>query len=115
MTFSLDGRYGRLKDFLESEKSYWSEEHNKESKEEFERAVEENHRDMLPWDDRTTFDQYTVDILNRHFSLDVLAQAAMHPELPDHMRGRLILTVWTRASLLGRSDIASKIAVEASR
>ncbi len=61
------------------------------------------------------FDEYTIDILNRHFPLDVLAQAALHPELPEHLRRRMVLTVWTRAAVLGRRDLASKFAAEASK
>ena len=62
------------------------------------------------------FDEYTADVLNRHFPLDALAQVALSPDLADHyIREALVLTVWARAVVLGRRDIATRFAAEAMK
>jgi hypothetical protein len=115
MTWDSDGQYGRLRDLMEEQKTWWNAEDNTETKEEYIRSVEEQYRDMLPWDDREMFNAYTADILNRHFPLDALARTALSPELPDYIHDSLVLTVWARAVLLNRRDVAMKFAVEAMK
>ena len=112
VTFDNDGGYGRLREFMEAQKAWWDPESETQTREEYIRETEEQYRHMLPWDDRQMFDEYTADILNRHFPLDLLAQAAVNPELPEYIRESLVLTVWARAVILGRRDIATKFAAE---
>ena len=112
VAFDNDGTYGHIRQFMENEKSWWNPEYNKETKEEYIRATEDSYRGLLPWDELPMFDAHVADMLNRHFPLDVLAQAATHPELPEHLRETLVLTVWTRAVVLGRRDISMKFAAE---
>jgi hypothetical protein len=94
---------------MEAQKAWWDPESETQTREEYIRETEEQYRHMLPWDDRQMFDDYTADILNRHFSLDLLAQAAVNPELPEYIRESLVLTVWARAVILGRRDIATEV------
>ncbi len=116
VTFSNGGSsYGNLRDFLEQEKSYWNPEYDKQTREEFIRDTEERYRDLLPLDGRVLFDERTADIFNRHFPVDLLAQAAVAPELPDHMRGPLAELVWTRSVLLERRDLIPKASAEVMR
>ena len=113
--FDKDGGYGRLREFMEEEKTWWDEENYEETKEQYMRAVEDRYRPMLPWDEHRMFDEYTADVLNRHFPLEALAQAALSNELPDYIRESLVLTVWARAVILGRRDIATKFALEGAK
>ncbi len=116
VTFNNSGyEYGSLRSFYETEKGYWNKEYNKESQEEYLRNLEQDYAEILPWDDRSIFDDRTVDVFNRHFPLDLLAAAALSKELPEHLRPEMIITVWTRAVLLGRSDIANRFAAEGER
>ena len=112
VTFDNDGGYGHIREFMEAQKTWWIPEDETRTREEYIRETEEQYRHMLPWDDRQMFDDYTADILNRHFPLDLLAQAAVSPELPEYIRESLVLTVWARAVILGRRDVATKFAAE---
>lgn len=114
VAFSNSGyEYGFFRDFYENEKGYWNKENYKETKEEYLNKLAREYAEMLPWDDRTIFDERTVDVMNRHFPIDLLAEAALSKELPEHLRPRMVTTVWTRAVLLGRGDLAAKFAGEA--
>ncbi|HKP68454.1 MAG TPA: hypothetical protein VJV05_04170, partial [Pyrinomonadaceae bacterium] len=115
MTWDSDGQYGTLREFMEEQKKWWSAENNTETREEYIRGIEDQFRDTLPWDERDMFNQYTADIINRHFPLDALAQTALSPELPDYIRESLVLSVWARAVLLNRRDVALKFAAEAMK
>jgi len=115
VTFSYGGSFGKISDFLENEKGYWTPDGYKETKEDYERQAEESYKPLLPWEHRAMFDEQAADILNRHLPLTALAQAAHDEALPDYLQRRLVLAVWTRAVLLGREDIALKFAEEAMK
>ena len=115
VTFDSDGQYAHLREFMEEQKTWWNPENNTETREEYIRGVEDQYRETLPWDDRMMFDQHTTDILNRYFPLDALAQTALSPEIPDYIRESLVLSVWARAVLLNRRDVALKFAAEAMK
>ena len=112
IAFYDDGELGTMRDLLEAEKGYWSAEYYQESKEEYDRNVEERYKNLLPWDDRFTFDQKTTDIFNWHFPLQLLAEAARDQDVPDYLQRNLILAAWTRAILLNKDDVALNIAPE---
>jgi hypothetical protein len=107
-------KYGapeKISDLIKSQKRAWNPDYEK-SKEEWDREVDLEYADLLPWDDRFTFDSKTADILNTHFPLQLLVKAARDPDLPDYLQGRLVLAIWTRAVLLKNDDVALKIAPE---
>jgi hypothetical protein len=108
VTFYDEGRYANLSDLLEIQKSSWGD--YSDNKEEFEQKTDERFRELLPWNDRLTFDEHTVDIFNWHFPLAALKEAAADPALPDYLRGRMKLAVWTRAILLKNDAIAQQVA-----
>jgi len=72
----------------------------------------ERLEELWKWDGRLVFDEDVVDILNWHFPLSVLMAAAHDPALPDYLRQRVLLTVWTRAVLLKKDAIARQAATE---
>src|ERR1051325_9041850 len=104
------GSPGRISDLVESDKRRWNPEYMQQSREAYEQEVDREYADMLPWDDRFTFDEATVEILNQHFPLQLLAKTAHDPALPDYLQDRLALAVWTRAILLNNEEVALKIA-----
>jgi hypothetical protein len=107
-----DGRFGSLRELLQIAKASWNEEYAGETKEEYEQGMEDLYKDRLPWDGRSLFDDEAVDILNWHFSLQSLIDAAHDQSLPDHLRRQLTLAAWTRAILFQRHELAIKIAPE---
>ena len=109
VAFRRYGTFGRISDFLRVEKSFWHSGYE-ETKEEYEQKIEAQFSELLPWDDRTSFDDKTVEIFNWHFPLTVLLQASRDPALPPYLQRRLALTVWTRAILLKNEDVARNVA-----
>ena len=72
----------------------------------------EQFEELWKWDERRVFDDDVVDVMNWHFPLSGLMAAAHDPALPDYLRQRVLLTVWTRAVLLKNDDVAHQAAIE---
>ncbi len=72
----------------------------------------ERLEELLKWDGRSVFDENVVEVLNWHFPLQGLMAAAHDPALPDYLRQRVLLTVWTRAVLLKNDAVAKQAATE---
>ena len=106
------GTYGTLSDMLKIEKSFWHSQVAEQTKEEYDRKLDETYKDLLPWDNRFAFDDGVIDIFNWHFPLQLLAAAARNQNVPDYLQRSLVLAVWTRAILLKNDEIALSIAPE---
>lgn len=115
VAFYSGGSLGKIRDLLEREKSDWSAEYSEQTREEYEREVEERYKDLLPWDERVSFDAKTVEVFNRHFPLQLWIEAARNPDLPDYLQRKFILAAWTRAVVLENDDVARRIAPEVLR
>lgn len=57
------------------------------------------------WESRTMFDVDAVTFLNENVPLSTLKEAAMNPQLPEHLKKFLVIAVWTRAYILGNAAI----------
>jgi hypothetical protein len=112
VAFYYYGRYASMSDIFRIVKSTSHAEELNAPPDQYEHDVEERFKDLLPWDERTSFDDATVDVLNWHFSTERLLQAALDPALPDYLRDRLALAVWTRSILLNNEKAANRIAPE---
>ncbi len=85
------GRYGSLKDLLKIGKGSWDSDYSDQTKEEYEQEIESRYKDLLPWDDRFILDDETVDILNWHFPLQSLVDAARDRAVPSYLQRQMIL------------------------
>ena len=103
---------GKMSDLLEVAKNNWDPKYYEGTKEEHEQSMDKYYADRLLWDDRFTFDETTLDALNTHFPLAVLARAARSPSLPGYLRRQFVFAIWTRAVVLGNAEIAEAIAPE---
>jgi hypothetical protein len=112
VAFYEEGLVGTMHDLFQTAKNGWQADYYELSKEEYELRTDETYRELLLWDDRFSFDDKTLDILNWHFPLTALEQAAHNPAVPEYLRRRLVLAVWTRAVLLGNQEVAGRIAPE---
>ena len=108
--FTDEGFYGSIDEHIKQEKEWWNAENYKETKEEWEKQVENAYRTAKMWESGLLFDEKTLDVINRHFSLAVLREAAKTAELSEFMRRQFILAAWTRAVLLGDEKTALQIA-----
>ena len=112
IAFYEEGRFGKIRDFLEEGKSNWDPQYNTQTKEEYEREIDKFYGSLLPWDDRLTFDDATVELFNWHFPAGVMADISRDPALPEYLRRRFALAAWTRAVVLKQSEMAQKVAPE---
>jgi hypothetical protein len=109
VAFNDYGRIGKLADLFQLAKASWNSRYSDQTKEEYEKDTERTYRDLLPWDERFVFDEETADILNWHFPLAALVDAAHDQTLPDYLQRQLILAAWTRAILFERHELANQI------
>lgn len=112
VAFSDEGGLGTMSDLFGAARDRWDSRYYEESQEEYERQTDAIYQELLLWDDRLAFDYTTLDILNWHFPLVTLEQAARDPALPDYLRRRFVLAVWTRAVLLRNEEVARRISPE---
>jgi hypothetical protein len=111
--FDFEGSTGTIDQFIAEQKSYYDPKYNTEqTREEFEREVEDRLKMEKQWQDRTMFDEDAVEIINQHFPLAVLLEAEKSPALPEYLQKRLALAIWTRAVLLDDDGAARKISPE---
>src|SRR6266700_4188640 len=56
---------------------------------------------------QSRFDLDAALVLNTRMPLELLVKSALDETLPERLRGELALATWTRATMLGRHDIAT--------
>lgn len=111
--FDFDGSTGTIEQFIAEQKSWYDPKYNTEqTREEYEREVEERLKDEKEWQNRTMFDEDAAEIINQHFPLAVLLEAEKSPALPEYLQKRLALAIWARAVLLDNDAVARKISPE---
>ncbi len=64
-----------------------------------------NDKTLLPWKNRTMFDEDSTAFFNEKMPLSMLREAALSPQLPEYLKKFLVSAVWTRAFLLGNKQI----------
>jgi hypothetical protein len=55
---------------------------------------------LKDWENRVMFDTDSVAFFNEKMPLSVLREAALSPQLPNHLKRFLVIAVWTRAFIL---------------
>ncbi|HYJ91237.1 MAG TPA: hypothetical protein VEV84_08015, partial [Pyrinomonadaceae bacterium] len=114
--FDFDGETGTIQEIVDRQKSYYDPKNSEgKTKEQFDREIDDQYKNELQWQDREMFDDDTITILNDHFPLSALIAVERSPVLPDYMRDRFAIAIWTRAALLEDYATAAKIAPELVR
>lgn len=67
-----------------------------------------DQKELAPWQNRTMFDYDASQIFNQKMPLSVLRQAALSPNLPNHLKKLLVIAVWTRAFVLGNTAVQTE-------
>lgn len=99
-----------IDEIIAEQKTWYNAEYETVSKEEYDRNVEEGYKEERLWQDRLMFDDKTIAIINEHFPLAVLIEAEKSPALPDYLKKRFALAIWTRAVILEDFPTATRIA-----
>lgn len=108
--FDFDGSAGTVEEFIAEQKSWFDPATETKTREEYERDVEENWKHEKTWQDRELFDSGTIEVMNTHFPVSVLMQIEKSPALPDYLRDRFAIPIFTRALMLGDTVTLRKIA-----
>lgn len=110
-TFADYGQSITIDEEIARQKEWWSAGET-QTKSEWDKGIEESLAGYKIWEHRLMFDEKTVAVMNEHFSLQVLLEAQRSPELPDYLREKLAIVIWTRAALLENDAVLQKIAPE---
>ena len=108
LTFSLrkayaldfDGSVGNIEDFIAEQKAQYNPEYNKDGQEAYNAEIEANYKNERMWQSRSMFDTNTIEVFNQHFPTASLIEVEKSPALPDYMRERFVIAIWTRAYLV---------------
>jgi hypothetical protein len=111
--FDFDGTSGTIDEFIAEQKSYYDPQNNEnKTREQYDAEVEEQFKYEKLWQDRMMFDSDAVQQLNQFLPVSAMLQMEQSPALPDYMREKFAMAIWTRAFLLGDDATADKIAPE---
>ena len=113
--FDSDGQSLTLDELIEQEKGYYNPEFDKDSREDYERAVEERYRNEKMLEGQRMLDEKSIRIINEHFPLSVLLEARQSAALPDYLKDRFALAIWTRALILGDWQTANRVIIDVQR
>jgi len=109
VAFEQEGLFRSIEEMLRVKKDYWDPQYFEESKAEYAQELDRQYQNLLR-EDLFLFDDEQADVLNRHFSLDLLAGAVHDPTLPEYLRQRFAVMTWTRAFLMKNEAAAIQIA-----
>jgi hypothetical protein len=113
--FQSDGESETIDELIRQEKSYYDPKYYKESKEEYEREVEDRYKDAKAIENQRMFDDKAIEIINEHFPLAVLLDVEKSAVLPDYLKERVAKAIWIRAVLLKDERTANRIIAEIIR
>ncbi len=98
--YDFDGSVGLIDDLIAQQKTYYDPEYNKEGREAFEKEVEQRFAKERLWMGRKMFTSETINMMNQTFPQSVLIDVERSPALPDYLRPKFAIAIWTRAYLL---------------
>lgn len=113
--FDFNGDVGTIEEFIAEQKTWYDPETNTDGREAYEREVEERFRENKLWQDRLMFDDDTIEVFNQHFPTASLIDVTRSPTLPDYMRERFAIAIWTRAFLLNDTANLNKVTPELAK
>lgn len=110
--WDFSGSISDIDTIIAREKTYYNPEYDKQGREAYEKEVEERYKDERIWQDRILLDSAAVDLMNRSFPLPVLKTVEKSSALPDYLRLKFAIAIWTRAWLV--DDTATLLAITPS-
>ena len=113
--FDFDGSVGNIDDFIAEQKAEYNPEYNKDGREAYDAEVEGRYEEEKQWQGRMMFDTDTIEVFNQHFPTAQLIEVEKSPALPDYMRERFAIAIWTRAYLVDDMATLLKITPELAK
>ncbi len=108
--FDWDGNRGSVDDLIAEQKTWYNPEYHKEGQAAYEAQVEKDFEREKQWEKRFMLDSETINLMNQYFPTTVLATVESSEAIPDYLRERFAVAVWTRAALFDDAATANKIA-----
>lgn len=109
--FAYDEDTARTIDEIIAErKSWYDPEYSEGSQAQYDLDIEKEFAEKRLWQDRSFFDDKSVDIINEHFSTAQMIEVLNNPAMPDYLKRRLTIAIWTRAYLLKDAKTALAMA-----
>lgn len=114
--FDFDGDAGTIDEFIAEQKKWYNPEYSEgKTREQYEAEIEERFADEKLWQERGMFDYETINTFNQHFPTASLIDVLRSPAMPDYMRVRFAIAIWTRAFLLNDMQSLNKITPELAK
>ena len=113
--FDFDGEVGNIDAFIAEQKAQYNPEYNKDGREAYEAEIENNYKKEKEWQGRTMFDTDTIEAFNQLFPTSMLIEVEKSPALPDYLRERFAIAIWTRAFLVDDMATLLKITPELTK
>lgn len=113
--YDFDGESGTVEQFIAQQKTEYNPEYNKDGQEAFNREVEDRFKVEKEWQERTMFDADTIMVFNLYFPQTMLLEVEKSPALPDYLRERFLIAIWTRAFLLDDMATLLKVSPELAK
>lgn len=111
--FSFEDDTARsIDEIIADRKSWYNPEHWDVSQAQYDADIDKEYAEKRMWTDRGFFDEKALDVINEYFPTAQLMELIKNPQLPSHLKRRLIIAVWTRAYLLKDNSVAAAIAPE---
>lgn len=107
--FDFDGQTGTIEEIIAEQKSWYSPGNETQTREQYDAEIDERYKDEKEWQGRMMFDTETIDVFNQHFPTSELITVLRSPALPDYLRERFALAIWTRALLLNDQVSLAKV------
>lgn len=113
--FNLEGEGKSVEGIIAERKSWYNEKYDTVTQAEYDENIEKEFAEYRVWEERTMFDDRTMEVVNENFPLETLIQASESKALPDYLRARFLLSAFVRALLLNDNATAQKLAPEVSK
>lgn len=113
--FDLESDGKSIDEIIAERKTWYNPEYDTIPKAEYDANVEKEYAVYKLWQDRMMFEDRTMEVVNEHFPLEVLLQAANSKALPDYLQNYFLKAIFVRALLLRNDALAEKLAPEISK
>jgi len=113
--FDFSGDAGTVDEIIAEQKAWYDPNNDQGSREDYETQIENNYKNEKLWQSRLMFDSDTIEIFNQQFPTKSLIDVYNSAALPEYMRERFAMAIWTRAYLLGDDPTVFKFAPEVAK
>ncbi|MBK7934028.1 MAG: hypothetical protein IPK01_11125 [Acidobacteria bacterium] len=113
--WDFSGDVGSIDELIAKEKMYYDPEYHKDGQEAYNKEVEDRYKEQREWQSRDMLDTAAIDLMNRTFPQPLLIEVERSEALPDYLRAKFVVAIWTRAYLLDDTATLLKMTPEMAK